>query len=132
MWFGVLIRCIILMGDFFRIHCNSAGVDKKGNFSFEYLWNALWSISKVSYLPSNSATSFLIEFDGNSLETSSLLKFELWRVSVSINCNFSRYLDQVSHSNNQPLPFFNFLTWYEVWICTMDIPLTEEIDFSQY
>ena len=38
------------------------------------------------------------------LETS-WLKFEIWHVSVSINCNFFRYLNQLSNRNNQPLSF---------------------------
>ena len=84
-------------------------------------------MSRVAYwkwknLSLNSATFFLTKSDRISLETS-WLKFEIWRVSVSINCNFFRYLNQVSHRNNQPLPFFNFLTWYEVWYLSSDIPL---------
>ena len=67
-------------------------------------------------------TFFLTKSDRISLETS-WFKFEIWRVSVRMNCNFFRYLNQVSHRNNQPLPFFNFLTWYEVWYLSSDIPL---------
>ena len=67
--------------------------------------------------------------DRISLETSCLLKFEIWLVSVCINCNYSRHLGQVS--------FFNFLTWYEVCYPSLDIPLrismniplAEEVDF---
>ena len=82
-------------------------------------------MSRVAYwkwknLSLNSATFFLTKSDRISLETS-WLKFEIWRVSVSINCNFFRYLNQVSHRNNQPLPFFNFLTWYEAWYLSSDI-----------
>ena len=85
----------------------------------------------------NSATFFLTKSDRISLETSWLLKFDISRVSVSINCNFFRYLREVSHRNNQPLPFFNFLTWYEVWYFSSDIPLristniplAEQVDF---
>ena len=100
----------------------------KRNFSIEQLFNATLNISRFAYwkwenLSLNSPTSFLTKSDRISLETSWLLKFEIWRVSVSINCNFFRYLNQVSHRNNQPLPFFNFLTWYEVWYLSSDIPL---------
>ena len=43
----------------------------------------------------------------------------------------------MSHRNNQPLLFFNSLTWYEVWYPSSDIPLwisaniplAEEVDF---
>ena len=85
-------------------------------------------MSRVAYwkwknLSLNSTTFFLTKSDRISLETSWLLRFEIWCVSVSINCNFFRYLNQVSHRNNQPLPFFNFLTWYEVWYLSSDIPL---------
>ena len=67
-------------------------------------------ISRVAYwkwksISLNSATSFLTKSDRISLETSWLLKFEIWHVSVNINCNICRYLNQVSHRNNQPLPF---------------------------
>ena len=47
---------------------------------------------------------FLTKSDRIFLETSWFLKFEIWRVSLIINCNF-RYLNQVSHRNNQPKPF---------------------------
>ena len=84
----------------------------------------------------NSATFFLTKSDRISLETSWLLKFEISRVSVSINCNFFRYVNQLSHRNNQPFPFLKFLTWYEVWHLSSDIPLristniplTEQVD----
>ena len=67
-------------------------------------------ISRVAYwkwksISLNSATSFLTKSDRISLETSWLLKFEIWHVSVNINCNICRYLNQVSHRNNQPLLF---------------------------
>ena len=29
----------------------------------------------------------------------------------------------MSHWNNQPLPFFNFLIWYKVWYLSSNIPL---------
>ena len=85
----------------------------------------------------NSATFFLTKSDRISLETS-WLKLEIWRVSVSINRNFFRCLNQVSHRNNQPLPVFNFLTWYEVWYLpsciplriSTNIPLAEQVDFD--
>ena len=67
---------------------------------------------------------FLTKSERISLETSWLLKFEIWRFSVSINYNCFRYLNQVSHRNNQPLPFFNILTCYEVWYLSSDIPLS--------
>ena len=70
----------------------------------------------------NSATFFLTKSDSVSLETSWLRKFEIRCVSVSINCNFFSYVNQVSHRNNQPFPFFKFLTWYEVWYLSSDIP----------
>ena len=100
----------------------------KRNFSIEQLFNATLNISRFAYwkwenLSLNSPTSFLTKSDRISLETSWLLKFEILRVSVSINFNISRHLDQVSHRNNQLLPFFNFLTWYEVWYPSSDIPL---------
>ena len=100
---------------------------KKHNFSIEELFNSPLNISGVPYckwenLSLNSAKCFLIKFDRTSLETSWLLKFEIWRISKSINCNFSRYLDQFSHRNNQPLLFFNFLTWYEYWDTSSHIP----------
>ena len=84
----------------------------------------------------NSATFFLTKSDRVSLETSWLRKFEIRCVSVSINCNFFSYVNQVSHRNNQPFPFFKFLTWYEVWYLSSDIPLpistniplTEQVD----
>ena len=66
---------------------------------------------------------FLARSDKISLETSCLLKFEILGVSVRINCNFFSYLNLMSHRNNQPLPFFNFLTWYKVWYFSFDIPL---------
>ena len=47
-----------------------------------------------------------------------LLKFEILLVFVSINCNFSRYLDRPSHRNNHPLPFSTF--WHDMKFC---IPL---------
>ena len=126
MWFGVLIGCIILMGDVFTIHCKSVGVDEKNvvlalnNYLMPpYTFPELHTGNRKTL---NSATFFLTKSDRISLETS-WLKFEIWRVSVSINCNFFRYLNQVSHRNNQPLPFFNFLTWYEVWYLSSDIPL---------
>ena len=80
------------------------------------LFNPPLQIPQVAYWKSknlslNSATFFLTKSYWISLETSWLLKFEIWCVSISINCNFSWYLNQVSHRNNQPLPFFNFLTW---------------------
>ena len=71
----------------------------------------------------NSATFFLTKSDRISLETSWLLKFEIRRVSVIINCNFFRYVKQVSHRNNQSFRFFKFLTWYDVWYLSSDIPL---------
>ena len=85
----------------------------------------------------NSAKFDLTKSDRISLETSWFLKFEIWRVAVTISCNFFRYLSQVSHRNNQPLSFFNFLTWYEVWHLSSDIPLRistnislpEQVDF---
>ena len=84
----------------------------------------------------NSATFFLNKSDRISLEISWLLKFDIWRVSISINCNFFRYVNQVSHRNNQSFPFFKFLTWYEVCYLSSDIPLptstniplTEQVD----
>ena len=115
MWFGVLIGCIILMGDVFTIHCKSVGVDEKNvvlalnNYLMPpYTFPELHTGNRKTL---NSATFFLTKSDRISLETS-WLKFEIWRVSVSINCNFFRYLNQVSHRNNQPLPFFNF--WHGV------------------
>ena len=92
---------------------------KKRNFRVEQLFNAPLHISRVAYwrwknLSLSLATLSLTKSDRISLETL-WLKFEIWRVAVSINCNFFRYLNQVSHRNNQSLPFFNFLTWYEVW-----------------
>ena len=48
----------------------------------------------------NSATFFLSKSDTISLETSWLLRFEIWSISVSINCNFFRYVNQVSHRNS--------------------------------
>ena len=115
---------------------------KKHNFSIELLFDAPLNISRVVYWKSenlslNSAISFLTRSHRISLETYQLLKFEILRVSISINCNFSKYINQVSHRNNQPLPFFNFLTWYEVWYPSSDIPLristnihlAEEVDF---
>ena len=77
----------------------------------------------------NSAPSFLTKCDRISLETSWLLRFEIWRISVNISCIFSRYLDQVWHRNNQSLSFFNFLTWYEVWYPSSNISLVEEVNF---
>ena len=127
MWFGVLISCIILMGDVFAKHCKSVVVDlKKCNFTSEWLFNAPWHISWVAYwkwknLSLNSTAFFLTKSDRISLETSWFLKFEFWCVSHRINWNFFRCLNQVSHRNNQPLPFFNFLTWYEVWYLSSDI-----------
>ena len=59
----------------------------------------------------NSASSFLTKSDRIFLETSWLLKFEIWRVSVSINCNFSRYLHQLSHTNNQPIFQLPDMVW---------------------
>ena len=84
----------------------------------------------------NSATFFLTKCDRISLRTSWFLTFEMWRVPVSINCNFFRCVNQVPHRNSQPLPFFNFLTWYEVFYLSSDIPLplskniplTEQVD----
>ena len=129
MWFGVLISCIILMGDVFTIHCKSVGVDEKNvvlalnNYLMPpYTFPELHTGNRKTL---NSATFFLTKSDRISLETSWLLKFEIWRVSISINCNFFRYFNQVSHKNNQPLPFFNFLTWYEVWNLSSNISLYE-------
>ena len=72
----------------------------------------------------NSAIFFLTKSDRVSLETSWLL------------CNFFRYVNQVSRRNSQLFPFFKFLTWYEVWYLSSDIPLpistniplTEQVD----
>ena len=130
MWFGVLISCTILMGDAYEIHCNSVGVDKL------YLWiiteYSLKDFQKCilqSFPNANSATCFLTKSYRISIETSWFLKFKVWHISVCINCNFSRHLDQMSHRDNQPLLFVNLFTWYEVWICTTDIPLAEEVYF---
>ena len=88
----------------------------KRNFSIEQLFNATLNISRFAYwkwenLSLNSPTSFLTKSDRISLETSWLLKFEIWRVSVSINCNFSRYLHQLSHTNNQPIFQLPDMVW---------------------
>ena len=131
MWFGVLISCIILVGNVLTVHCKSVGVMIKTYF---FHWIITEYISRVACwkwknLSLKSATSFLTKSNRISLETSWLLKFEIWRISVCIHCNFSRYLDQVSNRNYQPLLFFNFLTRYNVWISTTDIPLAEEVGF---
>ena len=114
------------MGDIFQ-YMQKGGCWLKTNFSIEWLFNTPLNISTVVHwkwknLSLTSATFFLTKSDRISFETH-WLKFKIWRVSVSINCNFFRYLNQVSHRNNQPLPFFNFLTWYEVWYFSSDIPL---------
>ena len=111
---------------------------EKRNFSIScHLKNFQSCILEMGKLTLNSATSFLTKSDRISSETSCFLKFEIWIVSLSINCNFSRHLDQVSHRNNQPLPFFNFLIWYGVWYpslnirlwISMNISLAEEVEF---
>ena len=53
----------------------------------------------------NSATFFLTKYDRIYLETSWLLKFEISGVSVSINCNFFRYVNQVPHKQSA-IPIF--------------------------
>ena len=81
MWVGVLISCIILMGDGFTIHCKGAGSDQK---------NVILVLNNYLMLPYtfaevhtgngktlNSATFFLSKSDRISLETSWLLKFEI-------------------------------------------------------
>ena len=98
---------------------------------------AYWKWKNLSL---NSAIFFLTKSDRISLETSWVLKFEIWRVSVSINCNFLRLLNQVSHRNNQLLPFLKFLTWYEAWYLSSDItlwistnlPLTDQVIFDTW
>ena len=115
---------------------------KKCNFSTEYylmptyLFPELHTGNGKTYLSINSATFFLTKSGRISLETSWLLKFEICHICIGINCNFFRYLNQVSHRKNQPLPFFSFLAWYEVWYLspnippwiTTNIPLPEQID----
>ena len=66
----------------------------------------------------NSASSFLTKSDRIFLETSWLLKFEIWRVSVSINCNFSRYLHQPTVTYKQSADFST--SWHGM---KFDIPL---------
>ena len=121
MWFGVLISCT------------------DGRRFYNTLQNnASLHISQVhtgNGKTLNLATFFLTKSDRISSETPWLFKFEIWCVSVGINCNFFRYVNQVSHRNNQPFPFFKFLTWYEVWYLSSDIrlpistniPLTEKV-----
>ena len=60
MCYGVLIGCIILMGGVFKIHCNSVSVDKKPNFSFVWLLNALLNYG----YPSDRRVSFLTPLTG--------------------------------------------------------------------
>ena len=124
MWFGVLISCT------------------DGRRFYNTLQNnASLHISQVhtgNGKTLNLATFFLTKSYRISSETPSLLKFEIWCVSVSINCNFFRYVNQVSHRNNQPFPFFKFLAWYEVCYLSSNIPqptstnipLREQVDLS--
>ena len=60
----------------------------------------------------NSATFFLTKSGRISLEASWRLKFEISRVSVSTNCNFFIYVNQVSHRNNQPFPLLS--SWHGI------------------
>ena len=80
MWFGVLIGCIILMGDVFTIHRESVGVDEKNvvlalnNYLMPpYTFPELHTGNRKTL---NSATFFLTKSDRISLETS-WLKFEI-------------------------------------------------------
>ena len=63
-----------------------------------------------------------------------ILVSQIWNSTrfCTHSCNFSRSLDQVSHRNNQPLLFFNFLAWYEVGTWTTDIPMADKVDFWRH
>ena len=93
----------------------------------KYVMSSYWKWKNLSL---NSGTFFFNKYDGISLEISWALKFKIWRVSVSIKCNFLRYLNQVSYRNKQPLPFLNFLTWYKVLFLFLLISLYGYLQYT--
>ena len=133
MWFGVLIGCIILMGDVFTIHCKSVGVDEKNvvlalnNYLMPpYTFPELHTANGRTL---NSAAFFPTKSDRISLETSWLLKFEIWRISASINCNFCRYVNQVSHRNNQPFQFYQVPDMIWSLVSFFRYPFTDSYEY---